>query len=136
MPLNDKNYENHYLQELPPHARDIAQFLYNGKPLVFFIQQWTQPNPDKELMDQKKVPHALWNDIIEAAFLAKLTYIQPNDKFNKDQLLFLIHTSCQIVKMPLNEYSMDEIIETYRDQMPKYCKWLLEMMVKLRQASN
>lgn len=135
MSLFEKTYENHLLQELPPHARDIADFLFNGKPLVFFIQQQQSPIPDIELLNNKKVPHHYWNEIIEAALLAKLTNVDPSPILRSDQILFLIHSSCALIKMPLSQYSLDEIIHENQLKLPKFSHWIRIMAAALRNAN-
>lgn len=135
MPLFEKTYEKHLLQELPPHARDIADFLFNGKPLVFFIQQQQSPKPDIELLNNKKVPHKFWNEIIEAALLAKLTNMDPSPLLRSDQILFLIHSSCVLIKMPLSQYSLEEVVSENEFKMPKFSHWIKSMAAALRNAN-
>lgn len=136
MSVIEKKHETYLLQELPPHARDIADFLFNSKTLTFFLQQWQQPNTDKELLAAKKVPEALWPQIIEAGLLAKLTFMEPQPGLTSEQLLFLIHISCRLVKMPLSQYSLEEVVHSYQENMPRYTKWLIQMTQTLRQSKN
>lgn len=127
MSITPQNYERFLLQELPPHARDIAEFLFNGQPLVFFLKQQATPNPDDFLLDKYKVPHKFWPDIIDAALLAKLSSFEPNPNFERSQVTFLIKTATNLVGTPLNKFSLEEVIRHHHERMPRLCKWLMSM---------
>lgn len=124
MSLTQKKHETFLLQELPPHARDIAEFLFNGKPLVFFLQQRQTPQIDTQLLDSKKVPHKLWADIIEASLLAKLTYIDIHPGLTRQEVLFLLRKACELLKTPLSDYSLEDVLLEHQERMPKFARWV------------
>lgn len=135
MSITTQNYERFLLQELPPHARDIAEFLFNGQPLVFFLKQQAAPDPDNFLLNKHKVPHKFWPEIISAALLAKLSSFEPNSDFSRKQVTFLIKTATNLIGTPLNEFSLEEVIRHNQERMPKLCKWLMSMAKLLQEAS-
>lgn len=125
MALHQNNYERFSLQELPPHARDIAEYLFNSRPLVYFFEQQKIPEPDTYLLDARKVPHSMWPEIIHAALLAKLSFFEPNPNLTREQILFLIQSACTLIGMPLTQYSLEDVIRQNKERMPKLSSWLI-----------
>ncbi len=132
MSLNQNNYERFSLQELPPHARDIAEYLFNSQPLVYFLKQQKTPEPDIFLLDNRKVPHSMWPEIIHAALLAKLSFFEPNPNLKREQVLFLIQSACKLIGMPLNQHSLEEVIRQNKERMPLLSSWLISQAQLLK----
>ena len=132
MSLNQNNYERFSLQELPPHARDVAEYLFSSQPLVYFLKQQQTPEPDIYLLDTHKVPHSMWPEIIHAALLAKLSFFEPNPTLKREQVLFLIQSACKLIGMPLNQYSLEDVIRQNTEQMPQLSRWLISQAQLLK----
>jgi len=136
MALSEKKYERHLLQELPPNARDVAEFLFSNKPLLFFLKQQATAKVDHALLEQSKVSPKLWPEIIQAALLAKITYFEPNPNLTAEQLEFLMEKACDLVNMPMQQLSVEQIIELTHNNMTWFAKWLHQMSAQRKKLTQ
>jgi len=136
MPLHEQNYEIALIKELPPNAQDVALHLFATHPLDWFFIQMQTPQIDDYIMKDKKVSHKFWPEIIQAATLAKLTYIQPNAGFNAQQLKFLLSKACEIIGRPLNHYSIKSTMLEMSSSMPRFSHWLKQVVLEYKKLNN
>ncbi|MDX1353214.1 MAG: hypothetical protein R3254_09390 [Thiomicrorhabdus sp.] len=124
MHLIENKYETASLLKLPPHARDVGEYLLTITPLNKLLHLWQEKQPDLELLHFYKVPESYWNEILDATLLAKTTYFLPNDKFTKEELLYLMKAACESIHLPLSSYSVKEVIEMSEEEYPVFSEWL------------
>ncbi|WP_040727017.1 hypothetical protein [Thiomicrorhabdus sp. Kp2] len=124
MHLIENKYETAGLLKLPPHARDIGEYLLTIIPLNELLILWQAKQPNRELLHFYKVPEVYWDEIIDATLLAKTTYFLPNDNFTKEELLYLMKAACESIHLPLNAYSVKEVIKMSQDEYPIFSEWL------------
>ncbi|WP_029406507.1 hypothetical protein [Thiomicrorhabdus sp. Milos-T2] len=124
MHLLENKYETAGLLKLPPHARDIAEHLLTLTPLNQLLLMQQANDPDTALLNEHHVPITLWPDILNATLLAKTTYFLPNPNFNKEELLYLMKAACSSIGLPLNVYSVKEVIEMSAEEYPVFSEWL------------
>lgn len=132
MHLIENKYETAGLLLLPPHARDIAEHLLTITPLSELLLMQHNQKPNHELLLRHKVPVEFWEEIIDATLLAKATYFLPNEKFSRDEILYLIKVGCLAVKMPLDTYSIKDVIDEKGEDYPIFIDWL-KTLTKLLQ---
>lgn len=135
MPLIENIYENAALLKLPPNARDMAEHLLSVTPLSHLLLMLEQNTPDQALLYEHKVPESAWQDSVKAALLAKTTYFLLNEKFNKEELLYLIKTACLSVNRPLNVYSIKEVMDMSRTDYPILVQWLKTYIKALKEKA-
>jgi len=133
MHLIENKYETAGLLKLPPHARDIAEHLLTITPLHELLLIWQDGTPNKDLLHRHHVPESLWEEIINATLLAKTTYFLPNPNFTKEELLYLMKAACSSIKLPLNAYSVKEVIEMSQEGYPVFNSWLTSFAKQLKQ---
>ena len=134
MQLIENKYETALLRQLPPHARDIAEHLLTIKPLHVLLTLWQENTPDIELLNKHHVPIEYWSDILNATILAKTTYFFENSNFSEKEILYLLKVACASAGMPLKAYSLKEIIEMSKHEMPVFHEWLIGFAQLLKQA--
>ncbi|BCN92324.1 hypothetical protein THMIRHAM_01090 [Thiomicrorhabdus immobilis] len=133
MHLIENKYETAGLLKLPPHARDIAEHLLTLTPLNELLLMWQADEPNQDLLHEHRVPEKLWPEIINATLLAKTTYFLPNPNFTKEELLYLMKAACSSIGLPLNLYSVKEVIEMSREEYPIFSEWLKTFANLLKQ---
>lgn len=136
MHLIENKYETAGLLLLPPHARDIAQHLLTVTPLSELLLMWQNQKPNHELLIRHKVPVEFWEKIIDATLLAKVTYFLPNSTFNRDEVLYLIKAGCLAIKMPLDTYSVKEVIDAKSEDYPVFINWLKQLAKLLQKQTT
>jgi len=136
MHLIENKYETAGLQNLPPHARDVADQLLTVTPLSELLTIWQDNTPNSELLQEHKAPEQLWPDIVNAALLAKVTYFLPNENFTKEELLYLMKAGCASIKLPLNVYSIKEVVEMSENDYPVFSQWLTDFAKHLKTLSE
>ncbi len=132
MELIENKYEMAGLMMLPPHARDVADHLLTVTPLNKLMEMREQNQPDTNLLKQFNAPAKLWLEILNAALLAKTTYFLDNPYFTEEELLFLIKTACSSINMPLEVYSIKDVLEMSAEDYPVFCDWLKELTKHLK----
>ncbi len=133
MPLIENQFEQTLLQELPPHARDIALDFMGTYSLGELLMALQTNEPDKELLQRKKVPSSYWEPILKATLLAKCTYFIPNPEFRQEERLFLIKAACMSADYPLSSFSLAEVIEISHQKMPVLHQWLKRLTEDLKE---
>ncbi|KUJ74264.1 hypothetical protein AVO42_02275 [Thiomicrospira sp. XS5] len=133
MPLIENEFEQALLQELPPHARDIALDFMGTYSLGELLEALQANEPDKELLQRKKVPSSYWEPILKATLLAKCTYFIPNPEFRQEERLFLIKVACMSAGFPLSTFSLVEILEISHQKMPVLNQWLKRLTADLQE---
>ncbi|HHT00209.1 MAG TPA: hypothetical protein ENK73_05060 [Thiomicrospira sp.] len=118
MHLIENKYETAALLKLPPNARHIAEHLLSITPLSELLIMVQDGTPDQNLLKEYNAPKSLWDDVLKATLLAKTTYFLPNEKFTKEEFLYLIKSACLSVDLPLNIYSIKEVIEMSQQEYP------------------
>ena len=136
MHLIENKYETAGLLLLPPHARDIAQHLLTVTPLSELLLMWQNQKPNHELLIRHKVPVEFWEKIIDATLLAKVTYFLPNSTFNRDEVLYLIKAGCLAIKMPLDTYSVKDVIDAKSEDYPIFADWLKQFTKLLQKQTT
>ena len=136
MHLIENTYETAGLLLLPPHARDIAQHLLTVTPLSELLLMWQNQKPNHELLIRHKVPVEFWEKIIDATLLAKTTYFLPNKTFNRDEVLYLIKAGCLAIKMPLDTYSVKDVIDAKSEDYPIFADWLKQFTKLLQKQTT
>jgi hypothetical protein len=134
MQLIENKYETALLMKLPPNARDIAEHLLTVKPLDVLLTMWLQNEPDLNLLSQHHVTSLLWEDILKATILAKITYFFENPNFSEEEILYLLKAACASAGYPLKAYSLAEVIEMSENEMPIFHQWLLQFSHLLKQV--
>ncbi len=134
MQLIENKYETALLLQLPPNARDIAEYLLTVKPLGVLLTMWQENIPDVDLLSQHHVASTLWEAILKATILAKITYFFENPNFNEAEILYLLKAACASAGMPLKAYSLGEVIEMSQKEMPIFHQWLVGFARLLKQA--
>ncbi|QCU89210.1 hypothetical protein [Thiomicrorhabdus sediminis] len=132
MHLVENKYETAGLQALAPNARDIAEHLLTVTPLSELVLMVQQPSPRFELLIEHKVNADLWPAIVKAALLAKATYFLPNRNFNKDEISYLMKAAALAVDMPLDIYSVKDIVQLHHSHYPVLVDWLKQMLELMR----
>ena len=89
--------------------------------------------PDKDLLHRHHVPESFWEEILNATLLAKATYFLTNPNFTKEELLYLMKAACSSIKLPLNAYSVKEVIEMSQEDYPIFSDWLTHFAKQLKQ---
>jgi hypothetical protein len=135
MPLIENEFEQALLHELPPHARDIAQDFMGTYSLGELLEALQTNEPDKELLQRKKVPSSYWEPILKATLLAKCTYFIPNSEFRQEERLFLIKAACMSAGYPLSSYRLADVLEITHHEMPVLNQWLKRLTADLKENS-
>ncbi|NPA72665.1 MAG: hypothetical protein GXO35_07535 [Gammaproteobacteria bacterium] len=128
--------EQGLLQQLPPHARDVAEHLLTVMPLSELLISWQGAVPDHPLLEAHNVPIALWMPILEAALLAKITSFTINEQFSQEEMLYLIKIACASARMPLDAYSLKEVLAVSQAGLPVLYEWLVRFTSLLKQAHH
>lgn len=124
MQLIENDYENALLLKLPPNARDIAEHFLTFKPLHELLTMWQENTPDLELLTEHRVTNQYWEAILKATLLAKTTYFFENPNFSEDEILYLLKIACASADLPLKAYSLAEVMDLSKDEMPIFHNWL------------
>lgn len=124
MPLIENEFEQALMNQLPPHARDVAQDLMGTYSLGELLMALQANEPDQQRLAQKKVPARYWEAILRATLLAKCTYFIPNPKLSREERLFLVRVACMSAGYPLSSYRLFEILEITHQEMPVFHQWL------------
>ena len=135
MHLIENKYETAGLLNLPPHARDIAEHLLTVTPLSDLLVLWQAKEPNRELLRLHKVPESFWNEILDATLLAKTTYFLPNEKFTKEEITYLMKAACESIQLPLNAYSVKDVIKMSKEDYPVFNEWLITFAKQLKEKS-
>jgi len=133
MHLIENNYEKTALLQLAPHARDVAEQILTVTPLNELLQLWLSKEPDTTLLTLHKVPIGMWSEIVDAALLAKVTYFLPNERFDKEEVLYLIKIACLSINKPLSAFTIKEVIELTKEDYPVFSHWLTDFAFLLKQ---
>lgn len=136
MQLFENRYENALLLKLPPKARDLAENLLALKPLNELLELSQKNKPDTELLATHGVPHEYWQPILNATILAKTTSFLANSNFNQEEVLYLIKAATASAGMPLNKYTLRDVIELSKADLPILNLWLKEFAKLLKKAST
>ncbi len=134
MQLIENNYENASLLKLPPNARDIAEHLLTFKPLHELLMMWQENRPDLDLLSEHRVANQHWEGILKAALLAKTTYFFENANFSEDEVLYLLKIACASADLPLKAYTLAEVMDLSKDEMPIFHNWLKRFAQLLKTA--
>ena len=134
MQLIENKYETALLLQLAPNARDIAEYLLTVKPLDVLLTMWQENVPDVDLLTQHHVASKHWEGILKAAILAKITYFFENPNFSEEEILYLLKAACACAALPLKAYSLGEVIEMSKNEMPIFHQWLVGFARLLKQV--
>ena len=74
-------YENYLIRQLPPNAQRAAEALLAKMSLAELLSMRAEKRLDLYLLDQNKVAHELWPDILRAVLLARVSYFEPSPLF-------------------------------------------------------
>lgn len=132
MQLMENNYEDALLLKLPPNARDVAEHLFTFRPLHELLILWLDNEPDFELLTERHVASQHWEAILNATLLAKMTYICDNPKFNQEEVLFLLKIACASAGLPLKAYTLAEVVELSKEDLPIFHDWLKRFAHRLK----
>lgn len=131
MPGTNHQLEKGFIDELDIHQRAVADEmlkLYSLKTLVDIRQQ----GPSETLRKQfAHINEFEWIDLIQKVLLAKISYFEPNDHFNLQELDKLL----QIAKdsLGLSENADEQKIVQYTAQRYPIFSNVLQQILILRQ---
>lgn len=127
----ENDYEDKKLLDLPPNARDIALDFLGTRSLGQLLRMLHQNDPNMKILSEKHVAKNLWKPILEATILAKTTYFIPNPSFDQEQMSFLLKSACLAAGYPLSVYSLAEVLQITRKEMPIFHEWLSDFAEEL-----
>lgn len=136
MSLYNENYEFSLRNVLPANSRDLVDHLFTTYSLAQMLELWESRQSDPELLKRFKVQEKEWPLALQAALIAKFSYIDIHKKFSAEELYYLVKSACAVLGQPLNEYSLNEVISAQQNRMPLFSAWLYKIaqMIQIRHA--
>jgi hypothetical protein len=91
---------------------------------------------DLFLMDQNKVPHELWPEILRAVLLARVSYFEPSPFLDQEKILLLVKLAVETVGFSLST-PLPQIVNAIKADYPRLTKWLAlmaQLLAKVKSA--
>ncbi|CAN8141382.1 conserved hypothetical protein [uncultured Thiomicrorhabdus sp.] len=124
---DDRDYEFSLRDILPGNSRDLVMHLFTTVSLGRMLELWEKREADKFLLNKYRVNQADWPDALQAAIIAKLSYLKINDHYSVHEMVYLMKTACTVLGKPLTEYTLNEVINAQHTQTPKLSLWLMKI---------
>ncbi|CAN8139388.1 hypothetical protein J3998_10970 [Thiomicrorhabdus sp. 6S2-11] len=133
---DESNYEFSLRDALPGNSRDLVMHLFTTTSLAQMLQLWENRETDKFLLTKYRVNASDWPAALQAAIIAKLSYLKINNRYSIHEMVFLIKTTCAVLGTPLPEYTLQEVINNQNTQTPKLNLWLMKLaqMAQIKKA--
>lgn len=124
---DDGDYEFSLRDMLPGNARDLVMHLFTTASLAQMLQLWQSQEVDKFLLNKYRVNTSDWQPALQAAIIAKLSYLRIDDNYSIHEMVYLMKAACTVLGKPLTEYNLNEVINGQYAQTPKLSLWLMKL---------
>ncbi|BBP44746.1 hypothetical protein THMIRHAS_01190 [Thiosulfatimonas sediminis] len=124
---DDGNYEFSLRDALPGNSRDLVMHLFTTVSLDRMLTLWQSHEPDKFLLEKYRVHAEEWPLALQAAIIAKLSYLKVDEHYSIHEMVYLMKTACTVLGKPLTENHLNEVISVQHSQTPKLSFWLLKL---------
>lgn len=128
-------YENYLIRQLPPNAQRAAEALLAKTSLAELLALREEERIDLFLMDQNKVPHELWPEILRAVLLARVSYFEPSPLLDQEKILLLVKLAVETVGFSLST-PLPHIVNAIKADYPRLTKWLAMMAQLLAKVKS
>jgi hypothetical protein len=128
-------YENYLIRQLPPNAQRAAEALLAKTSLAELLAFKEDEKIDLFLMDQNKVPHDLWPEILRAVLLARVSYFEPSPLLDQEKILLLVKLAVETVGFSLST-PLPQIVNAIKTDYPRLTKWLAMMAQLLAKVKS
>ncbi len=128
-------YENYLIRQLPPNAQRAAEALLAKTSLAELLAFKEDEKIDLYLMDQNKVPHDLWPEILRAVLLARVSYFEPSPLLDQEKILLLVKLAVETVGFSLST-PLPQIVNAIKTDYPRLTKWLAMMAQLLAKVKS
>lgn len=128
-------YEKYLIRQLPPNAQRAAEALLAKTPLAELLALREEQKIDLYLMDQNKVPHALWPDILKAVLLARVSYFEPSPLLDQEKILLLVKLAVETLGFSLST-PLPQIVNAIKADYPRLTQWLAMMAQQLSKVKS
>ncbi|MBP7900581.1 MAG: hypothetical protein KAZ85_01145 [Gammaproteobacteria bacterium] len=129
-------YENYLIRQLPPNAQRAAEALLAKMSLAELLSMRAEKRLDLYLLDQNKVAHELWPDILRAVLLARVSYFEPSPLLDQEKILLLVKLAVETVGFSLST-PLPQIVNAIKSDYPRLTKWLAlmaQLLAKVKSA--
>lgn len=129
-------YENYLIRQLPPNAQRAAKALLAKTSLAELLALREENRIDLFLMDQNKVAHELWPEILRAVLLARVSYFEPSPLLDQEKILLLVKLAVETVGFSLST-PLPQIVNAIKADYPRLTKWLAlmaQLLAKVKSA--
>jgi hypothetical protein len=131
-------YENYLIRQLPPNAQRAAEALLAKTSLAELLALREESRIDLFLMDQNKVAHELWPEILRAVLLARVSYFEPSPLLDQEKILLLVKLAVETVGFSLAT-PLPQIVNAIKTDYPRLTKWLAlmaQLLAKVKSAQG
>lgn len=131
-------YENYLIRQLPPNAQRAAEALLAKTSLAELLALREENRIDLFLMDQNKVAHELWPEILRAVLLARVSYFEPSPLLDQEKILLLVKLAVETVGFSLST-PLPQIVNAIKTDYPRLTKWLAlmaQLLAKVKSAQG
>ncbi len=121
-------YEEALLHQLAPVAQKGAEEVFSTWTLSQMLESKLKRTTPKAFLRYREIAPAYWPEMLDAALIAKLTYIRPdNPQLDREARTWLISVASILIGMPIRTYTLAEIVQGTRIKYPVLSQWLVKM---------
>lgn len=129
-------YEDYLIRQLPPNAQRVAEALLAKTSLANLLEMREENRIDLFLMNENKVAHELWPEILRAVLLARVSYFEPSPFLNQEKILLLVKLAVETVGFSLST-PLPQIVNAIKADYLRLTKWLTlmaQLLAKVKSA--